>query len=213
MFEQFEEYVSGRVLEVGSGIGTFSSLLLSRPVSEVLLMEPHPVCVDLLRQEFSDRANVTIVPESLPDSPHLARERGRLDFILCQNVLEHVEDHAAALRAMADGLRTGGRLGLLVPAHPRLFGNLDRGYGHHRRYTRSMLRDLIPSAGLEIEDLYSFNALGIPGWWVQNRREEAAISARALAAYEFLLRAWKPLERAVRPPWGLSLIAHMRKPG
>jgi SAM-dependent methyltransferase len=212
MFAQFEEHVHGRVLEVGSGIGTFSERILSRPVSHVLLMEPYLPCVDVLRKEFSDRPNVTILPETLPDSPSLAEERERVDFILCQNVLEHIEDHEAALRAMAASLKPGGRLGLLVPAHPRLFGNLDRKYEHHRRYTRPLLRELLPAAGFEIDDLYSFNVLGIPGWWVQSRREDGQISRRSLAAYEFLLRGWRPLEERIRPPVGLSLIAQARKP-
>jgi SAM-dependent methyltransferase len=212
MFEQFEPSVGGRVLEIGAGIGTFSELLLARPVTEVTLMEPYLPCVEVLRGEFGDRPGVAIVQEALPDSPYLAQARDSLDFILCQNVLEHVEDHAAALDAIAHGLRPGGCLGLLVPAHPRLFGKLDETYGHYRRYTRPMLRDLIERAGLQIDDLYSFNALGIPGWWVQSRRGTAELSSRALSAYELLLHAWKPLEARVRPPWGLSLIVRARKP-
>ena len=44
------------------------------------------------------------------------------------------------LRAIAGALRPGGRLGLLVPANPKLYGRLDRGYGHVRRYTPGGLR-------------------------------------------------------------------------
>lgn len=213
MFEQFEPFVKGRILEVGAGIGTFSELLLTRPVSEMVLMEPHGPCVDALRREFSDRPNVRITDEALPDAPSLAGERDTFDFVLCQNVLEHIEDDVGALEAMAGMLRPGGRLGLLVPAHPRLYGKLDEAYDHFRRYTRPIVRSRLEAAGLVIDDLYSFNALGIPGWWVQSRRGTAELSPRLLAAYELLLRAWKPLETRWRPPWGLSVIAQARKPG
>ena len=62
---------------------------------------------------------------------------------------------------MARALRPGGQLALLVPAHPRLYGNLDRAYGHYRRYTRSRVEQLVAGAQLELVDLYSFNLLGI----------------------------------------------------
>lgn len=213
MFEQFESMVGGRVLEIGAGIGTFSELLMRRPLECLLLMEPHQACVDVLERELGGRPGVEVVQEALPDSPRLAAEHGKLDFVLCQNVLEHVEDDASAMRAIAAGLRPGGRLGLLVPAHPRLYGKLDRAYGHHRRYTRTALRRLFDDAGFAVDDLYSFNALGVPGWWVQSRRGgSAGLGSGPLAAYEFLLRAWKPIESRRRPPWGLSLIAHARIP-
>ncbi len=214
MFEQFEEDVRGRVLEVGAGIGTFSELLLTRPVSHVLLMEPHGPCVKALAETFAGNERVTVLGEALPDAPSLAAETGRIDFILCQNVLEHIEDDTGALRAMAAALKPGGRLGLLVPANPRLYGPLDEAYEHFRRYTKPVVRELVLDAGLELDDLYSFNALGIPGWWVQNRRGPAAeLSSGSLKAYEMLLRAWKPVEKRWRPPVGLSVIARARKPG
>jgi SAM-dependent methyltransferase len=213
MFEQFEPDVSGRVFEVGAGIGTFSELLLSKPIEHLFLMEPYGPCVSVLESEFSGDERVTVVAESLPDSPALAAEQGNIDFILCQNVLEHVADDAGALEAMAAALRPGGTLGLLVPANPRLYGPLDSAYEHFRRYTKPVVRELLLKAGLVVDDLYSFNALGIPGWWVQNRRGTSAeLSTGSLKAYEALLRAWKPVERRWRPPIGLSVIARARKP-
>jgi SAM-dependent methyltransferase len=213
MFDQFEENVHGRVLEVGAGIGTFSERLLTKPVDELLLMEPHGPCVEILEDEFSKNPKVRVLAEALPDAPSLQRERESIDFILCQNVLEHIEDDAASLAAMAETLKPGGRLGLLVPAHPRLYGPLDAAYGHVRRYTKPLVRERVLAAGLEVDDVYAFNLLGIPGWWVQNRRGSAAeISSRSLRAYELLLRAWKPVERRRRPPWGLSVIAQAHKP-
>jgi hypothetical protein len=101
---------------------------------------------------------------------------------------------------------------LLVPAHPRLYNRLDRSYDHHRRYTRERLAGLVEGAGLELEALYAFNLLGVPGWWLQRFRESPGIDTRSLRIYEALLRVWKPIERRVRPPWGLSLIAQASRP-
>jgi SAM-dependent methyltransferase len=212
MFAQFADQVSGRVLEVGAGIGTFSALLLERPVSEVVLMEPHAACAEVLRRDFGSRPGVEVVEESLPDSPRLSAEPGTFDFALCQNVLEHIEDDAAALTAICAALKPGGSLGLLVPAHPRLYGSLDRTYGHFRRYTHAGLETAVRTAGLDVERAYSFNALGIPGWWVQGRKEEPGIGSRSLAIYEGLLRAWRPIEDRLSLPWGLSVIVRARRP-
>jgi SAM-dependent methyltransferase len=167
----------------------------------------------VLGREFAANERVTVVAEALPDAPSLAGQEGTVDFILCQNVLEHIGDDQGALRAMAAALKPGGRLHLLVPANPRLYGPLDKSYEHFRRYTKSVVRERLLLAGLEVDDLYSFNALGIPGWWVQNRRgTDAEISSGSLKAYEMLLRAWKPVEQRWRPPIGLSVIARARKP-
>jgi SAM-dependent methyltransferase len=151
---------------------------------------------------------VRIVQEELPAAPALAASPGAFDFVLCQNVLEHVHEDAAAVAALARSLRRGGRLALLVPAGPRLFGPLDRAYGHERRYTPNGLRALIEGSGLGLLDLRPFNLLGVPGWWVKSRTGATSLGKHSLAAYEALLPVWRPLERRLRPPWGLSLIAH-----
>ncbi len=67
-------------------------------------------------------------------------------------------------------------------------------------------------AGLEVLDLYSFNALGILGWMVKSRVGEATLDPRSLRAYERLLPLWRPVERRFSLPVGLSLVVHARKP-
>jgi len=116
------------------------------------------------------------------------------------------------MAAMARALRPGGRLMALVPAHPRLYGSLDRAYGHERRYTPDRLRSIVEGAGLAVERLSYFNALGIPGWWARNRTGARGIGTAPLRAYEALLAAWRPIEDRVDLPFGLSLIAHARRP-
>ncbi len=211
MFEQFERDTHGAVAEVGAGIGTFSERLLAAGVESLLLVEPEPACVEALQARLGDDPRVRIAREEVPDAPSLLAVPGSFDFILCQNVLEHVRDDAAVVELMAAALRPGGRLGLLAPAGPRLYGRLDRAYGHERRYTKAMLRQLVERSGLRLLDLYPFNMLGIPGWWAKNRTGASSLGTRSLAVYETLLPLWRPLERTLRPPWGLSLIAHAER--
>ena len=212
MFEQFASFAHGDVVEVGAGIGTFSHELLARGVQRLLLIEPAAACTQALQARFADDDRVRIVGEVLPDAPALRERAGSTDFVLCQNVLEHITDERAATKAMAAALRPGGRLTILVPAHPRLYNRLDRRFGHERRYSRERLAGIVADAGLELEALYSFNLLGVAGWWASSLRSAPALTPASLRAYEGLLRIWRPIERRVRPPWGLSLIAHARRP-
>jgi SAM-dependent methyltransferase len=208
MFDQYRPGVRGAVAEVGAGIGTFSERILAAGAERLLMLEPEEPSASVLQRRFGGDPRVQLAREALPDTPSL--RAGSFDLVVCQNVLEHVDDDAAAVAAMAEALAPEGRLSLLVPAHPRLFGPLDEHYGHHRRYQRSRLRRLVEGAGLELTKLYSFNLLGVPGWWVQNRRRGARVTPRSLAVYEAMVRLWRPVEEKLRPPWGLSLIVHAR---
>lgn len=212
MFEQFAPLVRGRVVEVGAGIGTFSDRMLGHGVDEALLIEPEVPCAARLEERFGQRAGVAVSRDLIPGSPALDAWAGSVDFLLCQNVLEHIADEREAVGAMAEALAPGGALGLLVPAHPWLFGNLDRRFGHERRYTRDHLRGVIEGAGLRVERLYRFNMLGVAGWVVNRNRANPSIDARSLRAYELLLPPFRALERRRTPPVGLSLIVHARKP-
>ena len=212
MFEQFADAARGRVVEVGAGIGTFSDRLLAAGVEELVQIEPEAGCAAELERRYGGDPRVSLLREELPAAPGLAARPGEFDLVLCQNVLEHIEDDRGAVAAMAAALRPGGELALLVPAHPRLFGALDAAYGHHRRYTPARLREIVGETGLRIDRLAHFNALGIPGWWIKNRTGSRRIGALSLQAYEAAVRGWRPLERRLPPPVGLSLIVRARRP-
>ena len=212
MFDQFRPALADSVVEVGPGVGTFSARLLEAGVEELLLLEPDPNFAQLLERRFGSDTRVTVVQEGLPESLTLAARPGEFGMALCQNVLEHVDDDAAALRSITASVHPGGHVALLVPAHPRLFGSLDRAYDHHRRYTRERLTALVDQAGLELIDLYSFNLLGVAGWWAKSRLGATQLGTRSLLAYELLLPLWRPLERRLRLRLGLSLIVHARRP-
>ena len=212
MFEQFAPFVRGEVVEVGAGIGTFSRRLLDAGALRLLLVEPAAACAAALRARFDSDPRVQVADEQLPGSPALRARAGRADFVLCQNVLEHIADDGAATAAMATALRPGGHLSVLVPAHPRLYNRLDRRYGHERRYTRERLARIVEEAGLELEALYAFNLLGVVGWLASSLRRAPGLTPTSLRAYEALLPLWRPIERRVRPRWGLSLIVHARRP-
>jgi SAM-dependent methyltransferase len=211
MWDAVGEGMTGRVVEVGPGLGTFTERLLAHGASDALLLEPDGDFAGVLEERFGADPRVRVVREGLPESAALHGEAGRADAVLCQNVLEHIPEDGAAVRAMAGALRPGGRLTVLVPAHPRLYNGLDRAYGHARRYTPERLRGLAAEAGLEVLSLAPFNLLGVPGWWAKGLVGATGLDARSLRVYEAILPVWRGVERRLPFPWGLSLVLRARR--
>jgi SAM-dependent methyltransferase len=204
MFDRVRRWIGHHVLEVGSGIGNLSRFLLDR--RRLVLTDAASDYLDRLSERFGSHPNVAIARLCLPtvDGPVAAE---RFDSIVCLNVLEHIADDLGSLRGMRGLLSPGGRLVLLVPALPALYGSLDRALGHVRRYTAKELRAKFKDTGLELRHLEYFNLAGIPGWWVTGRvlRREV-IPQASLRVYDALVPLFR-LERLL--PWrvGQSLIA------
>ena len=73
------------------------------------------------------------------------------------DVIEHIEDDGAAVRAMRDALVPGGTLLITVPAVSRLYGPKDVAIGHYRRYDRDQLASLLEREELELQSLRWWN--------------------------------------------------------
>lgn len=71
----------------------------------------------------------------------------RFDLVCAFEVLEHIEDDAAALTEWRQRLRPGGWLLLSVPAHRRRYGPADELVGHFRRYDVGDLTGLLIRCG------------------------------------------------------------------
>jgi SAM-dependent methyltransferase len=69
------------------------------------------------------------------------------DVVCAFEVLEHIEDDAAALREWRGRLRPEGWLLMSVPAFQRHYGAHDRKAGHYRRYDPDGVGDLLLSGG------------------------------------------------------------------
>jgi len=205
LWELMRPYVGRRVLEVGSGTGVMTRYLVTR--ERLVATDVDPQYVELLQRTYAGSPNVEV---RLLDLAHLGEDglpRRVFDTVVCANVLEHVADDAAALRAMRDLLAPGGRVVLVVPALRPLYGTIDRAIGHHRRYARAEIVQKLSQAGLTVEHVSYFNVLGVAGWFLNSRilrrRSVPGFQARVIDWLVPLLR----LERRVHPPVGMSLLA------
>ena len=136
----------GELLEVGAGTGEMTLEFLQRGFRAVLYDLGEQTRAELRRRfAGNDAVRVTDAIDTLPDAS--------VDYLIAFEVLEHIEDDAAALRAWTAKLRPGGRLLVSVPAHQRKFSATDHRVGHVRRYEREQLRSLIAGAGYDAVDI------------------------------------------------------------
>jgi SAM-dependent methyltransferase len=139
-----------RILEVGCGPG--GNLAMLKRFGEVTAMEPD----DASRAYAAERMGVTVegglLPDGLPFAP------GSFDLVCAFDVIEHVEEDAASIVALAGLLRPGGYLATTVPGQPWMWSRHDELHHHKRRYRLGPYRALFEAAGLSVRTASHFNS-------------------------------------------------------
>ena len=197
-----------RVLEIGCGIGNFTELLADREA--VIAIDAEPDCIALVESRCPTRHAFALdaSSDSLRD---LARFKP--DSCLLLNVLEHIEDDKGTIRRIASILPARGRIVLLSPAFPSLYGPIDRNLGHCRRYSRAGIRKLARAAGLEIRKLRYVNAVGFFGWWINaHLLRRTSQSESQIHLFDRLVPVISRVESILPPPFGQSLFTVLEKP-
>lgn len=206
LYRQMASYMGQRILEVGAGIGNFTSLILDREL--VVATDKYQMCVDYLATRHGPKLKVQPFQLDLTN-PGSQLADIKFDTVICLNVLAHVEDDVQALRYMASKLLPHGRLLIVVPAFQFLSGNIDRIVEHYRRYTRKDLSAKLCQAGFKVERASYMNIAGTLGWFLISRilREEGESQAQIKFADRFIVPWSERLERLIPPPFGLSIVA------
>ncbi len=207
LVDRCRPYLGARVLDVGAGIGTFTELA-AEACEQVVALEPEADFATALRERFADRPDVSVLER---DAAGIETDLGPFDSIICFNVLEHIADDERALRHFHSLLSPGGHLLLLVPAHPVLFGAIDRTVHHERRYKRDSLRRQLQERGFTVRDIRYVNPVGAVGWLVSGRLfGRPQIPLGSLRLYDILVPFLRALDR-VDLPFGLSVWAVARR--
>ena len=137
------------VLDVGAGSGIFSRQLMDAGFCD------GAICVDPnYAEEKSEVYNdkpIRFVRSLAEKSPEL---------VLMMDVLEHVQDDLALLRAYTDNMESGGHAFITVPAFQFMWSGHDVFLEHYRRYRISMLEDLLSKADMTpVKSRYFFGSL------------------------------------------------------
>ena len=115
---------------------------------------------DCARALAAKRLGREIKSARLPDLSMF--ERDTYDLVALLDVLEHVPDDVASLKAILKRLKPGGALVLTVPANPWMWSAHDEAHHHFRRYSKRELQRALREAGSKFRCSSFFNTLLFP---------------------------------------------------
>lgn len=217
-----------RAVDLGGGCGGWVDYLARYagfPIDELALADSSQAALDLAADALP--AGVSRHRVDLLDLPW----SGRWNTAFLLDVIEHIPDHAEALRQVHRALAPGGVLFVTVPALQRFWSWNDEFARHQRRYHRDELARLAEGCGFEVIDaryfMFFLSPLLLLSRAASSRRvhdateeERRALAEKmhaiptapvnSLLAGVFGLET--PLGHRVRFPWGTSLLAVLRRP-
>jgi SAM-dependent methyltransferase len=202
-FVRCRAHQNTRLVDFGAGVGTFA-MPLSRDGFDV-------ACVEL-----DDTQRRAIEAQGLRAYRTLdALAAGSVDFVYTFNVLEHIDDDAAALREIHRVLREGGSLLVYVPAFQVLFTSMDRRVGHLRRYRRGDLRAKVEAAGFDVGTVEYVDSLGFVATLAYRLLGSSSgdIDRRALRLYDRVaFPASRLVDRVLNRVLGKNVLLVATKP-
>jgi SAM-dependent methyltransferase len=142
-----------RVLELGCGTGNVLQAL--GRFGQVVGIERDPEL-----RAVGCAAGLDIRAGALPDDVPVPD--GWADAVLLLDVIEHLDDDLAALRAARAAARPGGAVIVTVPAYAWLWSGHDVALGHRRRYSTARVRAVLTAAGLHVAHVGYFNTVLFP---------------------------------------------------
>jgi len=163
------------VVDAGGGTGGFA-VPIAEAGHRVTVLDPSPDSLAALARRSAERGlehRVHALQGDLTDLPVLV-PAASADLVLCHSVLEVVDDPAEALAAVAQVLRPGGRLSLLVAGRAAAVlaralagrpdeashaltdpaGRWGRADGAVRRFSPEAVQALVTGAGLRVEQVH-----------------------------------------------------------
>jgi SAM-dependent methyltransferase len=205
---EFSEYLRGNVLEVGAGIGQITGALLAiSDIERLVSIEPDSNFYAKLAGKFPGHS---VVQGTIED---LQGEKA-WDAVVNINVLEHIKNDERELKNYHDQLRkNAGVLCLFVPARMEIYAEIDRDFGHFRRYGKLELKEKLERAGFQILRLRYYNLAGYFAWWLNfcllKKRHFDTGSVRMFD--QFIFPVVHGFESRICPPIvGQSLLAIAR---
>lgn len=204
----------GVALDIGCGSGFLLDELSRRGVNAIGI-EPNR---DLIRLAKKRNASLTIFEGRAEDIGVILKEKVRTAIMI--DVLEHIEDDARFLKTLTPHIEDGGEVIIVVPAYQFLYGLRDQKYGHHRRYSKQMLRRRLQESGFSTASIRNWNILGVLPYIVSEKifRKELETSLRektdsALGRIlQRFLRAWfRWVENPINFGFGLSIVCIAEK--
>lgn len=201
-----------KVLDVGCGTGAM--LMMFSKEFDAYGTDTSPIAIEYCRKRGLTNAFCCTL-ESFPH-PEM-----RFELLTMLDVLEHIKDEGAVLRAAHQKLIPGGRILLTVPAYKYLWSIHDDLNHHQRRYVKSQLVDVLQANGFAVDFVSYFNTILFPSAFVGRIAKKLIKPTHdttlniPVSPINSLLRTIFSFERLLLRktslPFGLSLIAVARR--
>jgi S-adenosylmethionine-dependent methyltransferase len=178
-----------RIVDIGGGTGGFA-VRLAQQGHAVTVVDPSPDALAALGRRADEAGVADLVTGVQGDIADLSEHvTDDVDVVLCHGVLEVVPDPGAALRTIADVLRPGGLLSLLVAQrHAAVVARAMAGHFQQalallddppspspspgqpagragRRFTADEVADLLNGAGFDLDSVHAVRVFAdlVPG--------------------------------------------------
>lgn len=210
MYQTINPHCKGRILEIGCGIGNISQFFIANK-QEIVLSDLRDNYLEIVKNKFNHEV-LKIDLVDIDFDTKYASLIGTFDTVFALNVVEHIKDDCKAIENCKKLLKSQGHLIILVPAYQALFNNFDVELEHYRRYTHKSLKQLIKANQLNIIKTFSFNVIGIIGWFVSGSiLKKKTIPEGQMGLFNKLVPVFKLADILTLKKIGLSVICFSTK--
>lgn len=204
---KFKKFLNGEILEVGCGIGNFTSDLAK--YGKVWAIDINNEYVEQAKNRVAEKAHIG--SGDIEKGEYFFNDK-KFDIVVCLNVLEHIKEDMKAVNNLYNLLKKGGKLILLVPVHRFLYGEIDRAIGHFRRYDKNELTKGLKKSGFKIIFSRSINFLGALGWFLTGKiLQKKIVGEGNIKIFNLLAPVILSAENLIEPPVGTSIIIVAQK--
>lgn len=214
ILKKFSKYLKGEILEIGSGIGNFTKLLIK--YGDVWASDISKEYLSKIKQEIPEVKGVGIV--DIEQGKYFFNNRQntsvnkKFDVIVCLNVIEHIKNDQNAFTNLQRLLKPKGVLILIVPSGMNLYGKIDQAIGHYRRYNKSDLQKQLHDAGFKILKSRLLNFIGGLGWFFSGRvLKQTTVKKTNVKIFNVISPVFLLLEKFWEPPIATSVFIIARK--
>lgn len=167
LVKHLADNLKGEVLEVGAGSGSYSQSI-SKIATNLVSVEPNVKFYRALADKLEEIGNASSFFGTLSDfvaSSEKSKNTRTFDCVIYTHVIEHINDDVSELKLAKCQLKPNGKLIVVVPSMPRLYGSVDSLSGHQRRFTLNELKTVAEISGFEVESIRYFNPIAVAPYW------------------------------------------------
>lgn len=203
LIRKFAPFLSGKVLEVGSGIGQMTGHISGIPaITDLRCLEPDHDFVVEFKKSFPA---IPLIEGTVKDVPNEG-----WNAIVNINVLEHIKADREEIRQYYKLLKNRrGTLLLFVPARKELYAPIDKQFGHYRRYVKSELVEMIKSEGFRVREARYYDIIGYFAWWLNFRvMRSLSFDPRSVRFFDRMIFPWSSAIESKLPglPFGKNIL-------